>query len=214
MEKNCSLPIYHKIALDIANKMHLGEIQEGSLLRGRSSLAGTYNVSPETIRRAMKVLEDLEVVSSVKGKGILVLSADKALSFLNKNQNVTNISSYKSNLQRLLISKSKLENEVIDNINKIIDYSSRLSNINPLIPFEFEITQECKFIGLTAGETKFWQHTSATIVGVKRNGELIISPGPYIEFKESDILMVVGDNSIHHSVPSFLYGLSDEDENN
>ncbi|MCR8745362.1 TrkA C-terminal domain-containing protein [Romboutsia lituseburensis] len=205
MERNSSLPIYHKIALDIANKIHIGDIQEGSLLRGRSSLAGTYNVSPETIRRAMKVLEDLEVVCSVKGKGILVLSSEKALSFLNKNQNMTNISSYRSNLQQLLASKAKLENEIVDNINKIIDYSSRLSNINPLVPFEFKITNECKFIGKTAGEIKFWQHTSATIVGVKRDGNLIVSPGPYIEFKENDILLVVGDSSIHHSVPVFLY---------
>lgn len=209
MERNSSLPIYHKIALDIANKIHIGDIQEGSLLRGRSSLAGTYNVSPETIRRAMKVLEDLEVVCSVKGKGILVLSSEKACSFLNKNQNITNISSYRLNLQQLLASKAKLENEIVDNINKIIDYSSRLSNINPLVPFEFKITNECRFIGKTAGEIKFWQHTSATIVGVKRDGNLIVSPGPYIEFKENDILLVVGESSIHHSVPIFLYGNSD-----
>ncbi len=205
MEKNYSLPIYHKIALDIANKINIGEIQEGTLLRGRSSLAGTYNVSPETIRRSMKILEDLEVVSSVKGKGIWVLSSQKALSFLNKHQNITNISSYKSNLNNLLISRSKLESEIIDNISKIVDYSSRLSNINPLIPFEFEITKECKFIGSTASDTNFWQHTGATIVGIKRDGELIVSPGPYIEFKENDILLVVGESSIHHSVPAFLY---------
>lgn len=212
MERNSSLPIYHKIALDIANKIHIGDIQEGSLLRGRSSLAGTYNVSPETIRRAMKVLEDLEVVCSVKGKGILVLSSEKALSFLNKNQNMTNVSSYRLNLQQLLASKAKLENEIVDNINKIIDYSSRLSNINPLVPFEFKITNECKFIGKTAGEIKFWQHTSATIVGVKRDGNLIVSPGPYIEFRENDILLVVGESSIHHSVPAFLYGNLDIDQ--
>ena len=33
MEKKYSMPIYHKIALDIANKIHLGEIEEGSLLK-------------------------------------------------------------------------------------------------------------------------------------------------------------------------------------
>ncbi|MGL5346376.1 MAG: TrkA C-terminal domain-containing protein [Peptostreptococcaceae bacterium] len=205
MESNSSLPIYHKIALDIANKIQIGEIEEGSLLRGRSSLAGKYNVSPETIRRSMKVLEDLEVVSSVKGRGIVVLSSEKASSFLNKNQNLTNLSSHKSNLKNLISAKSQLENEIVDTINKIIDYTGRLSNINPLVPLEFKISGECKFIGMTAGEVKFWQNTSATIVGVKRDGELIISPGPYIEFREGDILLVVGDSSIIHSVHSFLY---------
>ena len=81
MDKNYTMPIYQKIALDIANKIYTGEIQEDSVLFGRSVLAGKYNVSPETIRRAVKILEDIGVVKSIKGKGVIVLSPDKASSF-------------------------------------------------------------------------------------------------------------------------------------
>ena len=42
------MPIYQKIALDLANKIYTGNIAEGSTLYGRSVLAGKYNVSPET----------------------------------------------------------------------------------------------------------------------------------------------------------------------
>ncbi|GAA0862100.1 TrkA C-terminal domain-containing protein [Paraclostridium tenue] len=206
MEKSHTMPIYQKIALDIANNIYVGNIAEGATLRGRSALAAKYNVSPETIRRSVKLLEDIEVVQSIKGKGIIVLSSSNAESFLKKYQNITNISSYRSDLSFLLNSRAKLEAQILETMNKIVDYSSRLSTINPLVPFEFEIKANCKFIGMTAGQTNFWQNTGGTIVAVKRNGDLILSPGPYIEFLENDILMVIGDVNIHTSVPMFLYG--------
>ena len=131
MQDNYTMPIYQKIALDLANKIYTGNIAEGSTLYGRSVLAGKYNVSPETIRRAIKLLEDIKIVESVKGKGVIVLSSKKALSFIKKYQDITNISSYKSNLYKLLGEKSKLENEIVETLNKIIDYSNRLEIINP-----------------------------------------------------------------------------------
>lgn len=205
MEKSCTMPIYQKIAIDIANNIYNGYISEGTTLYGRSALAGKYNVSPETIRRSVKILEDLKVVESVKGRGIVVLSRNKAESFLKKYESITNVSSYKSELFSLLNTRSKLESQILETMNKIVDYSSRLSTINPLVPFEFEIKSNCKLIGKTPGQTNFWQNTGGTIVAIKRGQDLIISPGPYIEFMENDILMVIGDANINTSIPMFLY---------
>lgn len=205
MGKLCTMPIYQKIAIDIANNIYNGHISEGTTLYGRSALAGKYNVSPETIRRSVKILEDLKVVESMKGRGIVVLSRNKAESFLKKYQSITNVSSYKSDLFSLLNTRSKLESQILETMNKIVDYSSRLSTINPLVPFEFEIKSNCKLIGKTPGQTNFWQNTGGTIVAIKRGEDLIISPGPYIEFMENDILMVIGDANINTSIPMFLY---------
>lgn len=205
MKNNCTMPIYQQIALDIANQIYTGSIEDGSTIYGRSVLAGKYSVSPETIRRAVKILEDLGVVTSIKGKGIIVTSPNNALSFIKKYENITNISTYKATLHNLINTKTNLENDIISTINKIIEYSDRLEIINPLIPVQFTIESHCKYIGKTAAETKFWQNTGATIVAIKRGEELIISPGPYIEFLENDILSVVGDKHIHNAVPVFLY---------
>ncbi len=205
MNEKYTIPIYQKIALDLANKIHSGEIQEGSVIYGRSILAGKYNVSPETIRRAIKLLEDIKIVESVKGKGVIVLSSEKALSFIKKYQDITNITSYKGNLYKLLEDKARIDNDIILTLNKILDYSDRLEVINPLVPIQFTVESHCKWLGKTAGETNFWQNTGATIVAIKRGDELIISPGPYIVFTENDILLVVGDRYIYNSVPSFLY---------
>ena len=45
MEEKYSSPRYEKIALDIANAIYKGAYEEGEKLYGRSTLAGTYNVS-------------------------------------------------------------------------------------------------------------------------------------------------------------------------
>lgn len=205
MRNSCTMPVYQQIALDIANQIYTGIIEEGSTIYGRSILAGKYSVSPETIRRAVKILEDLGVVTSIKGKGIIVTSPKNALSFIRKYEDITNISTYKASLHNLINTKTALETDIINTINKIIEYSDRLEVINPLIPVQFQIESNCKYIGKTAAETKFWQNTGATIVAIKRGEELIISPGPYIELLEHDILLVVGDKHIHNSVPVFLY---------
>ncbi|MGL5329857.1 MAG: TrkA C-terminal domain-containing protein [Peptostreptococcaceae bacterium] len=205
MEKSHTMPIYQKIAIDVANNIHNGSIAEGTTLHGRSALAAKYNVSPETIRRSVKILEDVDVVKSIKGKGIVVVCANNAFEFLKKHQNITNVSSYKSELSSLLNDRHKLEAQIFETMNKIVDYSSRLSTVNPLVPYEFKIKSTCKFLGMTAGQTNFWQNTGATIVAVKRNDELILSPGPYIEFMLNDILMVIGDSNVLSSVPMFLY---------
>ena len=51
------IPRYEQIAVDIASKVANGEYKIGAKLYGRSTLGGQYNVSPETIRRAMALLQ-------------------------------------------------------------------------------------------------------------------------------------------------------------
>lgn len=75
---------YVSIALDIANKILNGEFREKQKISGRSTLASMYNVSPETIRRAIVLLEDMDVVNSSRGSGIDVISKSAAEKFMRK----------------------------------------------------------------------------------------------------------------------------------
>ncbi len=77
-----TIPRYLKIAVDIAARIASGEILEGEKLKGRSVLSTEYNVSPETIRRAMSVLSDKKVVEVFLGSGIIVYSREKAVEFV------------------------------------------------------------------------------------------------------------------------------------
>lgn len=202
---NSTIPTYKKIALDIANKIKQGSIEEGEILHGRSSLASKYHVSPETIRRAIMLLEDLEVVKSFKGKGVLVTSKEQAVLFLNRNKSIDNMKEYKSQINNLLDERKKIEEKILNSINVIIDYSSRFDELNPIIPIEFKIPEDCIYIGKTVAEIKLWQNTGATLIAIKRDDKLFLSPGPYIVINSDDIFIVVGNDEIKNSVPDFLF---------
>jgi DNA-binding GntR family transcriptional regulator len=55
-------PQYLQIAQDLATRISKGKLEEGSTLYGRSVMSSEYNVSPETIRRALRLLADMKVV--------------------------------------------------------------------------------------------------------------------------------------------------------
>ena len=68
---------YLQIALDLATRIAQGELAEGSRIYGRSVLASEYGVSPETIRKALRLLADMKVVDVKPQSGAVVLSADR-----------------------------------------------------------------------------------------------------------------------------------------
>ena len=73
---------YLQIALDLATRIAQGELTEGSRIYGRSVLASEYGVSPETIRKALRLLADMKVVDVKPQSGAVVLSADSARRYI------------------------------------------------------------------------------------------------------------------------------------
>ena len=80
--ENDSLPQYMQIALSIAGRIAGGDVPEGTKISGRSKLSSEYNVSPETIRKAVRLLSDMRVVDVREKSGVYVLSADNARRYL------------------------------------------------------------------------------------------------------------------------------------
>lgn len=60
--ENESLTHYMRVAVSLAERIAAGELREGEKLSGRSKLSPEYNVSPETVRRALRLLADMKVV--------------------------------------------------------------------------------------------------------------------------------------------------------
>ena len=204
MDEASSSPRYEKIALDIANAIYKGQYEEGEKIYGRSTLAGTYNVSPETIRRAIKILEDVGVVESSRGSGIVIISKDKAFKYINRFKNIESVASLRIKIMEQIEAKNKIESEILDTIDRIIERSSVLSNITALTPFELEITDHCKILGKSIGELNFWQNTGATIVGIRRENETILSPGPYATLELGDVILIIGEDEVYQVVRTFI----------
>lgn len=198
-------PKYRQISLDIARKIINGEFKEGEKLYGRSELAALYNVSPETIRRAVAVLKDMDVVSVSQGSGIFIKSRELAYKYVDRFNETESLEQLQKKLERSLRIKKRLDNNLVSIINRIIDYTGSLKNINPFNPFEVKINTGTKIIGKTISELKFWQNTGGTIIGIRRGDNIILSPGPYMEIKSGDVLVIVGDGNVPAKTNHFLY---------
>lgn len=198
------IPIYKKIAIDIAERIIEGIYSEGEVLNGRSTLAAIYNVSPETIRRAAMLLEDMQILYSSKGKGYIITSVDNARIFINRNKSVGNVHKQRFLINELLKEKKEIDDKLSSVIDELVDFTSRLKDTNHIVPLEFNLPKDCIYIGKTIAEMNFWQNTGGTVVGVKRDGRLLLSPGPYLVLTEGDILIAVGENEILKSIPEFL----------
>lgn len=197
-------PRYMNIALDLAGRICNGEFKEGDRIFGRSTLASEYNVSPETIRRAINLLEDMKVVIPTQGSGIHISSLSNAYIFFKKFQNKDTIRSLKNDIKVLLSQKKDIEDAINEKIDTIVDYSDRLKNLNVLTPLEIAIDDNSQLIGRTISETKFWQNTGATIIAIKRNDSLVLSPGPYGGFEKGDTVFVIGGEDIIERIKQFM----------
>lgn len=197
-------PVYQQIAVDLATKIVAGKYLVGEKMKGRSTLAGYYNVSPETIRKAVCILEDVGVVRVQQGVGIEVISVEKSKEFMDKYSDISNLNSIKNEIMNLLSKQQEQEQRLKEAVNGLLDCTERFQDLNPFTPFAIAITKDTKYLGKTVSEINFWQNTMATIVAIKRNGKIILSPGSYATLKENDILYVVATEESYHRVKLFL----------
>lgn len=204
MKKGENTPIYQRIAIDIARSIKSKNITEGEIISGRSALAGKYNVSPETIRRAIKMLEDVDVLKSFQGSGSKILSRENAIKFVEKYSHLGNLALYKTRVVNILKEIKNLEENMMENISKIIDYSGRLQGSDFIDYFEFVVLDKTCLVDKNVHEVMFWENTGGTIIGVKRNDEFLVSPGPYFKFKRDDIIFVVGSIDQYKKMESFI----------
>ncbi|MCH6269329.1 MULTISPECIES: TrkA C-terminal domain-containing protein [Neobacillus] len=202
--QRAQIPTYERIAIDLANRIYDGEFKVGDKIHGRSTLASDYKVSPETVRRAIKILEDVEIVQSTKGSGIVISSRENAFKYISRFSNLASIKELEKQMNTLMLERNKLDDQLFDTLRKILDYSGKLRHTNPLAPIEVEILPTCSHIGKTISDLKFWQNTGGTVIGIKRQGGLVISPGPYALILEGDVLLVIGSEETYDRVVHFI----------
>ncbi len=66
---------YLRVADDIAARITSGELAPGARLRSERDLAAYYGVSYGTVRRAMQVLRDRGLITTIHGRGTFVTGA-------------------------------------------------------------------------------------------------------------------------------------------
>ncbi len=202
-EQNITIPRYLKIAVHLSSRIASGEIVEGQKLKGRSLLSTEYNVSPETIRRSMSILEDKEVVKVIPGRGIIVQSRKNAIQFLNSFEEGKTLKDLKHLLSKKFSDKKKLDSEINELVDRIVSLSfEKRSDI--IKPIEILIPINSFVIGKSIGELQVWHNTGATVIGIIRENDIIISPGPYYAFSQNERVLIVGDTSVVSRFTAFV----------
>lgn len=198
-----TVPRYLKIAVDISARIASGDITEGERLKGRSVLSTEYNVSPETIRRAMAILSDKKVVQIVLGSGIVVSSKENAIQFLKNFRDTEDTDKLRLNLSELLEKRRAMDEQIQELTRKIIEmYRYKRSDV--ISPVEVPLPPTSTVVGKSIGELEIWHNTGATIIGVIQDKQIIISPGPYYEFSKNDKVIIVGDENVVKRFHSFI----------
>lgn len=197
-------PIYSRIALDLATRIARGEIKEGTKLSGRSLTASQYRVSPETVRRAFQLLSDMEIVETRKNSGTVVISKSNAAEYVKKFETKADMALLLTKLNKLFDERDALNDRISEMIKQIIDISERFRNSDPLRSYEFHIPIGSPIVGKTIADSMFWQNTGATIVALRQDNKIILSPGPYAIFSEGDTIIASGETDITDRVETFI----------
>ena len=199
---NEGLTQYTRIAISLAERIASGQLKEGDKLSGRSKLSPEYNVSPETIRRTLRLLADMKVVEVKEQSGVYVLSADNARRYLHNFADQTDIRGKQQQLKELLVRQEHLNRQMAALCRDILDETSQTPDALP--NYNCRIPDDWPHSGTTVGALRFWQATGATIVAIRRGLSYIVSPGPYAELYAGDAVIFVGGVKAREAVSHFF----------
>lgn len=184
---------YLLIALDLAGRIARGELPEGSRIYGRSVMASEYNVSPETIRRALRLLADMKVVEVKPQSGAVVLSADSARRYMENFQGSADVHALRAQLKEMMVEYDDLHRRMAETVRALVKSRDTFAAAGePLPNYEVPVPKDSPCTGKSIGALKFWQSTGATVVAIRRGQTVILSPGPYAELYAGDIIVLVG----------------------
>ena len=182
---------YLQIALDLATRIARGELAEGSRIYGRSVMASEYGVSPETIRRALRLLADMKPQS-----GAVVLSADSARRYIENFAEDAEVHTLRRRLKDLLAESAEVNRRMAETVSALVKGQETFAAAGqPLPNYEVPVPKDSPLIGKSIGELQFWQATGGTIVAIRRGQTVILSPGPYAELYGGDVIILVGSPS-------------------
>ncbi len=206
MPKSDGNAIYQQIAIDIAQQIVNGKFPPAKKLYGRSTLAGMYNVSSETVRKALALLQDMNVLEVQPQSGVIVRSADSARNFIERFKYIHSMGSLQDDIDELLGQRDEIDQKLVETMRQIVSYAHQLKHLSPYNPIEVKVEPGSHCVGRTVAELRFWQNTGGTIVALRRAAGLIVSPGPYALVSAGDSIVVVGNEGILQDVERYVNG--------
>ncbi|HHY91860.1 MAG TPA: GntR family transcriptional regulator, partial [Firmicutes bacterium] len=153
--------------------------------------AGRYKVSPETIRRAVSLLEDAGVVETAAGMGVIIKSKKAAESYFHQFRGQQALADLQEKLSQLFEEKQRLDEEIETTTRQMVNYLwGMLNNLQYLE--KVEIPESSWLVGQSLSSSRIRSETGATVVAIERGGKEYYSPSSDMVFQAGDLLQVVG----------------------
>ena len=204
-KKREGTPTYVRIAQDIAHRIANGDIKEGKKLSGRSIMSSEYGVSPETIRRSFSLLEELNVVSVHQNSGVVVNSAKYATQYVERHMSRDSRRELLKRMHKIYETQKEAYNELMEITNTLVDSTEHFIASSPFYTYDCIIPPYSIAINKTLSDLNFWQETKATVIAIRRDGKVLISPGPHEQILLGDILVLVGKPITKHTVQHLIH---------
>ena len=200
-----TFPQYIRIAYFFASRIAEGDFPIGKRLSGRSKLSSEYQVSPETMRRALQILADMKVVE-VKGQsGVYVLSTDNARRCAENLEEQLDRREKAAKLRHLLEEHDETGRRILEVCTEVLESETFSTVAEQRLPnYQVRISEDSDKIGRSLASLQFWQATGATIVAIRRGYNTMISPGPHAELYGGDYVIFVGAPDVVDKVKAFL----------
>ena len=189
MSRSANPPVYSQVAFDVASKIASGDIREGDRFTGRSLMGSQYGVSSETIRRAMRHLSDMGIISVQNNVGSTVLSQKRAREYVEQYQEDKDLRALKAELREMLAQRDALNEKINATVQRIIDLGERFWRSDRMRTYEFRVS-DGPAAGQSIGGLQFRQRTGATIVAVRSGETVLLSPSPQTVLHSGDVLVV------------------------
>lgn len=204
-QSQAHLARYITIAVDIATRVIRGEYRIGQKVFGRSTLAGKYNVSPETIRRALTLLQERGIVDVMPGIGVVVKSDRAAREYLAEYNQKKVLLDIQERLEVMLKERERLNQEIDRLTNQLLDYTFKMAGRLQKLE-EVTVPADSPLLGASLSEAGFRARTGATVLSIYRNGHEIVSPEANTTLKTGDVLLVVGTRESAEMVRQMIMG--------
>lgn len=204
-KKITRLPRYQQIAIEIAERIVDNRYQVGNKIHARSTLATTFGVSPETARKAVNILVDLNIMEVKHGSGVFVASKSKAVTYLEQYKDVQSIEEIKNDLFNSLARQKQELMDFTKQVDQLVSQTVKLNKVNPMLPSELVITEEAEHLNTSISDLNLWHETSATVIAILHKEELVLSPGPYAVLNAGDTVYFIGNEFATQRMTNFFY---------
>lgn len=195
---------YQQIAVGVAQRIVSGEYEVGERIKSRSTLASMFGVSPETTRKALNILADMNIVSVKHGSGAIVLSKEKAQDFLDNFELTNSLVTQKDRILEKMDQQELMLKELRGMVSIYLDQTKRVQKKYPLEPYGLKLTSDSDLLGKQLTEIRVWHYTGAVIVGIERNEDLLIAPSPYQTLEKDDLIYFVGEEESYTRVKNLF----------